>query len=370
MKIAFIGGRDIHTLGGIETYMYHLCSELVERGYQPIVYCESDHIGVEYVNGFKVVHWVSPKSIYVCKIWLGLRSTLHALFREKNVRVFHYNAWPPSLWSWIPRLMGRTSVMMGHGLEWKHTKYSSWQKKLMRFMERWTAYTNTHLIMCSDVQTAYFKEKYGRKCITVPGAIDLPDLLQIPHSGILARYALSPRKYFLYLGRLSKEKNPDYLIRAFLKGHMGDFKLVIAGANDTAPDYVQSLHSLAANSSDIVFTGAVYGEEKACLLYNCMAFCIPSTTEGLSIALLEAMSYAKPVIASDIDANKEALGDISANLWVKAEDEDSLSRQIVYCVEHVPEMEKVGLLNRKRAEDFYTWDKTTKKYIDYVNSII
>lgn len=43
MKIAFIGGRDIRKLGGIESYMYNMATELVKKGHEPIVYCESDH---------------------------------------------------------------------------------------------------------------------------------------------------------------------------------------------------------------------------------------------------------------------------------------------------------------------------------------
>lgn len=39
MKIAFIGGRDIHKLGGIENYMYNLATELVKLGHEPVVYC-------------------------------------------------------------------------------------------------------------------------------------------------------------------------------------------------------------------------------------------------------------------------------------------------------------------------------------------
>ena len=113
MKIAFIGGRDIYKLGGIETYMFNLCTKLVQCGHEPIVYCEGNCNKIKYVNGFKVIYWKSPKSIYICKIWLGLKSTLHALFVEDGVKIFHYNAWPPSLWNWIPRLMGRKAILMG-----------------------------------------------------------------------------------------------------------------------------------------------------------------------------------------------------------------------------------------------------------------
>ena len=59
MKIAFIGGRDIHKLGGIENYMYNLATELVKLGHEPVVYCESDRNEKELVNHTSEIHWRS-----------------------------------------------------------------------------------------------------------------------------------------------------------------------------------------------------------------------------------------------------------------------------------------------------------------------
>lgn len=87
--------------------------------------------------------------------------------------------------------------------------------------------------------------------------------------------------------------------------------------------YVNYLHQLADGCTDVVFTGAVYGEEKEALLRNAYTFCIPSTIEGLSISLLEAMSYSLPIIASDINANKEVL-EADKALWVRPENEEDL----------------------------------------------
>ena len=66
MKIAFIGGRDIHLLGGIENYMYNLASNLAAMGHEPIVYCESDRNATEWINGFKVVHRKSVGGRLLC----------------------------------------------------------------------------------------------------------------------------------------------------------------------------------------------------------------------------------------------------------------------------------------------------------------
>lgn len=365
MKIAFIGGRNIHKLGGIETYMFNLCSKLKEMGHTPIVYCESDSNYEEVVNGFKVVHWKSPKSVYICKILLGLKSTLHALFKEKDVSIFHYNAWPPSLWCWIPRIFGRKAIYMGHGLEWKRTKYSPKQQKIMLFMERIVASMNNHLIMVSQEQTNWFKSEYKKESITIPTAVNLPT--EFTDTDILEQYGLEKGGYYLYLGRLVQDKNPDYLIKSYLKADVKGAKLVIAGANDADPKYVNYLHNLANNDPRIIFTGAVYGLDKETILKQCKVFCIPSTIEGLAITLLEAMSYAKPVIASNIEANKEGLGD--NGIWVKAEDVDSLCNAILYCEKNVDKLRHEADKNRKRIEEFFTWNRISNMYNTYIKSI-
>lgn len=364
MKIAFIGGRDIHRLGGIETYMFNLSSELSKLGHEPIVYCESDHNGEEIVNGFKVIYHKSIGGRFLCKILLGLKSTLNAIIAQKDVQIFHYNAWPPSLWSWIPRLCGRKAILQGHGLEWKRTKYTPIQRYIMHFMEWFTAKLNKNIIMVSQEQTDYFAQHYNKKAVTIPCATTMPG--ETTESDILVRNNIDKERYFLFLGRLVQEKNPDYLIKAFIKSELLEYKLVIAGSNDAQPDYVAYLHELAAEASNVIFTGAVYGADKDALLANCYAFCIPSTLEGLPITLLEAMSHGRVCVASDIQANREALG--NSGIWCKVEDVDSLSSKLKYVADNYHLVSSQGVQNKDRVLNYFTWPKVTEQYIDYITN--
>jgi len=235
LKIIFIGGRDIHKLGGIENYMFNLATQLVLMGNEPVVYCESDRNEVEYINGFKVIHQKSVKNVYLNKIILGLKATIRSIINDPDAEVFHYNGWAPSLLSfWIPRSLGKVSLLHGHGLEWKRTKYSHKQQKIMKMMERITAFLHNHLIMVSQEQTDFFLSEYNKKCTTIPTAVNLPSAIDI-NNNILEKFKLKPEGYFLYLGRLVKDKNPDILIKAFIQSEITDKKLVIAGNNDSDP---------------------------------------------------------------------------------------------------------------------------------------
>ena len=367
MKIVFIGCRDIKLLGGIESYMTNLTAKLVELGHEPIIYCESDRNAIEMHNGVKVIHMTGFKSNLLCKPWVGLKATLRTLLKERNVSIIHYNAWPTSLWSFIPRIFGIKSLMQGHGLEWQRSKYTPKQQKILKFMEKLTAHTNQHLIMCSEGQTKYFKEQYHKNATTIPTAVNLPAVQGKNKSTTLEKFGLESQKYFLFMARLVQDKNPDYLIKGFKITDNVGMKLVIAGSNDADKEYVKYLHNLAEDNKNIVFTGAIYGDEKDAILRNAYAFCIPSTIEGLSIVLLEAMSYNLPVIASDIEANRELLGNDA--VWIKPENVEDISNAIEFSIKNVERIKEYKNVNYNKVVESYTWDKVTQKYLKYLNSI-
>ena len=370
--IAFIGGRDLHTLGGIENYTLNLSQRLVERGYEVVVYSESDHHECLREKGVKVITWKSFHNNLIDKPFCGFLSTLHAFFIEKHVDLFHYNAWGPSLSSWIPLLFGKKSLMQGHGLEWQRTKYSPFQQKIMKMMERITAHLNRNLIMVSQDQTDYFLKQYGRKAVTITPGISIPDCGAIEKENeLLQSLDLEKEKFFLYLGRLVQDKNPDVLIQAFLKLNPLHYKLVIAGDNPAAPDYVAYLKQLGHDCKNIIFTGAVFGNKKNALLKNTLAYCIPSTLEGLPISLLEAMSWSRYCIASDIPGCREALGD--AGIFVPldqlcdgfADKMDAFIRAREDGVSAKMECPQ----NKKRVSQFFSWDIITYQYIEYIEHL-
>lgn len=365
MKIAFIGGRTFHHPDGIASYMKCLATELVRLGHEPIVYVESDHFGIEMVNGFKVVHQKSMKSAALTKILLGFKSTLDALFREKGVQYFHYNAWGPALISSkIPYFFGRIPLVQAHGLEFKRTKYTARQQKLQKLFFDFSIKWNKNWTVVSEEQHDYFAQ-LGRKSKTITCAVNLP----IPEedSNILSRYGIKPGNYIVYMGRLVQDKNPDYLIKGFLTSKYKERQLVICGDNPQMPDYVSHLKDLAKNCPNIIFTGAVFDADKDTIFRNAWVYCLPSSMEGLPISLLEGMSYGKICIASDIQANKEALGE--SGIWVRKENVKDISLALDDLYDNYDKYKWQESVNRKRVESLFSWKQKTIEYIDFLNSL-
>ena len=98
-------------------------------------------------------------------------------------------------------------------------------------------------------------------------------------------------------------------------------------------------------------------------------FCIPSTIEGLSISLLEAMSYKLPIIASDIPANKEVLEKDKA-IWVRPENTDDLIQAYRYGINNHTNLTAAAKYNYDIVSKYYTWTKVTEKYVTYLQSLL
>lgn len=366
MKIVFIGGRSIHYIGGIETYMYNLCTNLAQRGHHVSYYCESNKNEIEYFNNFRVIHQRSINNVFLCKLYLSFKATIKSLMNDKGVDVYHYNATGPGFFSWIPLLLGKNVIVQSHGLEWKRTKWTAVQRRLLKGLHNFVMFFSKNIISVSDEQSIYIKKHNHRESTTIPTAVNLPE--KDFTSNILHDHGLNSNEYFLFLGRLVKEKNPDVLIDAFIKSGITSKKLVIAGDNQNDPTFVNLLHQKAKDRPEIIFTGSVRGFDKEFLIKESFAFCIPSTIEGLPITLLEAMSYAKICIASDIPSCREALGE--NGIWVIKENIESLAAKLTFVYYNQGNLKNLGNANYERIINFFTWSDITKKYETYCNNLL
>lgn len=176
--------------------------------------------------------------------------------------------------------------------------YFVWEKKTGMY------YAN-HIIVISEHIRRMIQQKYpDKKNITLiyNGINPVFPARSTEH---LQSLDLTEYGYILAVGRLVKEKGFDKLIEAFKQLSPVSIKLVIAGDADYQDEYTQKLKEMCKEQKNIRLVGFIKGEKLAQLYTYARIFVLPSTHEGLPIALLEAMSYNCPVLASDIPANKE-----------------------------------------------------------------
>jgi glycosyltransferase involved in cell wall biosynthesis len=153
--------------------------------------------------------------------------------------------------------------------------------------------------------------------VRIPNGVDLPDNLAQHESGKVARR-------FLYLGRLSTNSRRDIptLIRAFdrVAARHTDIELALVGNGDLFGDTLALVNACVAR--DRIQVPGFDTPNKWLSWADC--FVLPSRTEGLSNALLEAMAAGLPCIANDIPPNREVLNNGEAGILVPVSDEDRL----------------------------------------------
>jgi glycosyltransferase involved in cell wall biosynthesis len=219
----------------------------------------------------------------------------------------------------------------------------------------------------SRVLQDYVAERYHRTAIGIPTGINPPT----PHAPELIRtYGLHGGDYFLFAGRLVREKGAHYLIEAFrrARGAATRTKLVIAGDANYEEAYKAELRGLAADDPRIVFTGRVRGQLLSELMTNTLCFVLPSDVEGLATVLLEAMSYGAPCLASDIPENLEALQGLGHTF--KAADVASLAHQLESLAEDASVREKYRDTARRHVEMEHSWDRIALQFEELYEQVL
>ena len=98
-------------------------------------------------------------------------------------------------------------------------------------------------------------------------------------------------------------------------------------------------------------------------------FVLPSISEGLSNALLEAMSSGMAVVASNVGGNKEIIEDKKNGLLFEVGDKQDLAEKLSVLCNDKSLREELGMNARNKILKDYSIDIVTEKYIRLYNEI-
>lgn len=365
MKIAMIGQKGIPAVyGGIERHVEELSTRLAKCGFEVSVYCRPWYVSkseiknekLKIFEGVKLVYLPSLKTKNLDAISHTLLATLHALFCDYDI--IHYHGVGPALLSWLPRIFRpRVKVIVTfHCIDRKHQKWGFIAKLMLRAGE-WAACRFAHkTITVSKTLHQYCAEAYDKDTVYIPNGVAMPQGGGLG-SKILAEYGLEKNKYLLMVSRLVRHKGAHYLIAAFLnlkeEKNCQDLKLVFVGDSSFTDDYVKDLKAMAEDDKNIVFVGFKTGKPLEELFANALAVVHPSESEGLPIAVLEAMSHGKMVLASDIPENMELVKDYGFNFQNKNIDDLTEQLKNLICRN---DLEEKGQLARNFVLKNYNWE--------------
>ena len=308
MKIAFIGHKRIPSReGGVEVVVEELATRLVKDNYKVDVYnrkgknIANKNIKIPKLKEYKGIKIITIPTINKKGIDAGIYSffaTLRALFGKYDC--IHYHAEGSCAMLWIPHLFKIRTVVTIHGLDWQRSKWGGFASKYIKFGEKCAVKYADEIIVLSKSMQNYFKETYNRETHFIPNGVNKPNLRD--PKIIKEKYNLDKENYILFLARIVPEKGLDYLINAY-KEINTDKKLVIAGGSSHTDSYYEAIKEKVKDDSRIIMTGFVQGEELEELYSNCYLYVLPSDIEGMPLSLMEAMSYGRNCLVSNIEEN-------------------------------------------------------------------
>lgn len=307
MKIYFIGQKGIPaTTGGIERHVEEIATRLAKNGHEVFVYTRS-HYTPANKKVYKGVNLISLPTIKT----KHLDAIVHTIFAtwdvlKRDADIIHYHGIGPASLLWIPRLFKRNSkiIFTAHCQDYRHQKWGLVARWYLRIGESVGSMFAHQVIAVSQTLKKYLKSRFHRLVIYLPNGC--PQVKKARSARALAKWNLTSGSYILTVSRLIRHKGIHTLIAAYQKLKT-DKKLVIVGDGFYTDGYVDELKKLAAANSKIIFTGTQTGQVLAALFSQAYLFVQPSEAEGLSVALLEALAYGKPVLVSDIEENREVV---------------------------------------------------------------
>lgn len=358
LRVMVLGLRGFPNVqGGIETHVEHLAPLLVNQGCQLEVvvrsHCQKKETGKTW-RGVKFTPIWAPKS-------KGLEALVHTFLGVmyagvKRPDVLHIHAIGPALLTPLARLLGLNVVVTHHGPDYDRQKWGMFAKTVLMLGE-WAGmrFSNGRIVI-SNVIRDLVEHKHHVQSEIIYNGVKMPDL--DASELLIEQFGLKKNRYIILVSRLVPEKRHLDLINAFNQAKIEGYKLALVGSSDHPDEYVTAVMKAASENPNIVLTGFQKGEVLQSLYTHAALFVLPSSHEGLSISLLEALSYGLPVLASDIPANLEL--DLNPTSYFKMGDVDELIRRLKLKLAN-PMSHEAKIDIRLWVNSHYDWRKIAEK---------
>jgi glycosyltransferase involved in cell wall biosynthesis len=361
LSIAILGTRGVPPrYGGFETFAAELGMRLIAHGHRVSVYCREldGQRGERTWNGIeRIVLPAMRHHKYFETVSHSFLSALDALRRDFDV-VLVCNAANAFV---LPILrLARIPVAINvDGVERKRRKWNVLGRAVYAIGESFSVLFADRVVADAHVIGDYYIQHYGARTTMIPYGADFPDE---GDSTVLDRLGLSPRAYVLYVSRFEPENNPLEVVLAYEKlvaaSRVPLPPLVMVGHGLYAKELVAELHGHA--SAQILFPGAVYGDDYRTLQRNALIYVQATEIGGTHPALIEAMGSGGCVVANGTPENREVGGD--AVRYFTLRPHETLSIELDRLLADGPARERMRVLARARVAEHYSWNAVERAY--------
>jgi glycosyltransferase involved in cell wall biosynthesis len=345
MRIAMIGSRGLGAHeGGVERLVETLADGLSAFGHEVLVYGRRRCMSFEpnLIGGRTII---TPGFGGKHLETLTHTSTACLDVLRRDVDVVHVHSPGPALLIPLLKSAGLPVVLTIHAPDWRREKWSSPARLAlragleagMRLADRVTAVA-PHL-------AKELSETHHRDVVYVPNAVDC---CREGDADDLLHWGLQPEAYALHVGRAVPEKKLDVLLEAWAQAEL-EIPLAVAGVIGESR-YARRCRQLAP--PNVRWLGSLEPQRLTSLYAGARFLAQPSVLEGASLVLMEAACQGRCVIATDMPANREVLGE--AACWVPPQSPVALVEALIRCNSDAALRRELGDKARQHVTQTFT----------------
>jgi glycosyltransferase involved in cell wall biosynthesis len=354
------------SLGGGERVVLRLAELLPEYGYRASILT----LGVAPESS--ILTSPAPCPIYLLPMQrtygpeaVGAALELRRLLREENVRIVQTFFESSDLW------VGPVAKLMSDAkLAWSRRDMGILRGRKHRVAYRWMAKLPDRVFAVS--------EQVRRHCIDVDGVP--ANRVETLYNGLdlaawMARAEVDQertRPIIKTVGNIRRVKGHDVFLRAaaIVLREFPDAQFCIGGEVLEA-EFFAELEELTQElgiGESVTFTGPV--SDVCAYLQDARLFVLPSRSEGFSNAIIEAMSAALPVVATDVGGNAEAVTDGVTGRVVPPENADALAAAMIELLSDPERCREMGAAGRSRVAERFTTEAMMRQLVSAYESLI
>lgn len=356
-KIGVLGAKGFPGFGGVSGASENIFTRLTEK-YDITIYAIDTHAIQQEYKGLKQVIFKSYRNQKLTTFSYYLKSLIHALFIKK-FDLIHVNHISSGIFILFLRIRFRVLCNV-RGLNYNNDdKWNHFYKTCMKFSDYLSRkYANT-IVTVQKGSIDYLKSPKKNNVFFIPNGVD-----------DLHFYLDETKEYDIVFSaaRIIYLKGLHDLLKALIKLKFKG-KILVIGDLNQVESYKHKIMKLS-QGLNIEFKGLV--KEKN-ILYSLIGksklFVFPSYTEGMSNMLLEVASIGTPILASDINQNKEVFTPDEISFF-NVGDIKNLARNVNHIFSDYDCYKEKTNLAYQKVKQKHEWNDIAKEYSTIYDNVI
>jgi sugar transferase (PEP-CTERM/EpsH1 system associated) len=336
-------------VGGLEKFVLDLIDKY-SSDIKPIIVCleGKGELGQKYDHlGIVELHKEPGISLKIIR-------QLVVLMNEFDIDIIHtHNPGPHFYGAMAGFLTHRPVIHTKHGRNYPTDKKKVWLNKLSSLLtQRIVPVSQNAANVCIDIEKIP-----STKIAVILNGVDTDLFCQ---SGNIVDDANSLVRIGI-VARLSAEKDHQTLLSAckHLVEQTSDFHLEIIG-DGPLRSLLENTVKILGLDEHVSFSGTRHDVQA--LLRQLDIFVLSSTTEGISLTLLEAMATELPVVATDVGGNPEVVIEGETGFLVPPQNPKAMAEKLLFLINDMKLRQKMGKSGRERVIANFSIRETARKY--------